>query len=466
MQRPYEYHLDYATLHKLRDIHFRSHWPALCRRTLLEYLKQEEPRFSMNGKEFSSSDINPLFRELVNKYYMSFLGDCVDEINVAGVVFFRFRRAPSGDSVPVVIRSEHFGDGYEILIKDVDGANRYRVLKRKNKAGMKVTAREMKQVMVMDHFGGAPTHRGVLRSRLVGLLEHEIYYQYMLRFSLQAEYILSNPPIVTETPPEAAGSLPVEERETDYYTPHEYELAKQQGLYRKDAETVTRVQKHQRTEAWSVPLRLGQVADPVNKNVHPIPMGLKVISQAMPVRNARFSEVERVYELKVCSTYGIPRSLLVQDVSMQTAGAYTLVKDNLKVTLGYWNHVGGQLLTAVYRCIYYPEDCNWIVNNFPGKEKMSEKELYKQASKIADVSVILPIGPHGSVEQNYELWNQGVITWNEYVKAARGINGFGHKEMPEPEKTPSKSKEQPGKDTEEKVEHRDQVDHLDEREEA
>ena len=159
----------------------------------------------------------------------------------------------------MVIRSEHFGDGYEILIKDVDGENRYRILKRKNKAGMRVTAREMKQVMVMDHFGGSPTHRGVLRSRLVGLLDHEIYYQHMLRFSLQAEYTLSNPPIVTETPPEAAGSLPVEERETDYYTPHEYELAKQQGLYKKDAETVTRVQKHQRTETWSVPLRLGQV---------------------------------------------------------------------------------------------------------------------------------------------------------------------------------------------------------------
>lgn len=448
MQRPYESHLDYATLHKLREIHFRSHWPALCRRTLSEYLKQEEPRFSMNGKEFTSSEVNPLFRELVNKFYMSFLGDCVDEINVAGVVFFTFKKAPSGDSVPVVIRSEHFGDGYEVLIKDADGANQYRVLKTKNKEGRKVTARQVKRLMVMDHFGGSPTSNGVLRSRLVGLLDHEVYYQYMLRFSLQAEYTLSNPPIVTETPPEAAGSLPVEERETDYYTPHEYELAKQQGLYKKDQANMDRVQKHQQAESWAVPLRLGQVANPVKKNVHPIPVGLKVVSQAMPVRNPRFSEFERVYELKVCSTYGIPRSLLVQDVSMQTAGAYALVKDNLKVTLGYWNYVGGQLLTAVYRCIYYPDDCNWIVNHFPGKEEMEEKELYRRASKIADVSVILPIGPHGSLEQNYELYMQGVITWDEYVKAARGINGFGYKEMPEPEQ-PRENKEQPGQLTEE-----------------
>lgn len=78
---------------------------------------------------------------------------------------------------------------------------------------------------------------------------------------------------------------------------------------------------------------------------------------------------------------------------------------------------------------------------------MEEKELYRRASKIADVSVILPIGPHGSIEQNYELYMQGVITWDEYVKAARGINGFGYKKMPEPEQ-PRENKEQNHANTE------------------
>lgn len=432
MQDPYELHLDYNTIHKIREMHFESHWPSLCRTTVLEYLRQEEPQFYMNGKKFENLDVNPLFNELVNRYYMSFCLDCYDEINIVGAVFFRFVRAPSGDNVPQVIRSEHFGTRYEIFVKDLEGENQYRVVKRKDKKGRYINPKTMKKVMVMDHFGVKPTSKGHIQSKLVGLLSHEIYYQYMIRFSLQAEYTLSNPPIVAETPPEAQGVLPLEERETDYYTPHEYELAKQQGLYKKDQENLKRVQKHQQTDSWQIPLRVGQVTNPVRENVHPIPTGLKIANAPMPQRNTNFVSWERVYELKVCSTYGIPRSLLVQDVSMQTAGAYQLVKDNLKVTLGYWNNICGQVLTAIYRCIYYPEDCNWIVNHFPQKEEMTEKELFKKASRIADVKIVLPIGTHGSLQENYELYMQGVITWEEYVSVARKHNGFGQRKMEEP----------------------------------
>jgi hypothetical protein len=416
---------------------------------VIDELMRQEPRFEINGRIFASEEVSPLFRELIGKYYMSFFMDAFDEIMTAGVVFVRIRRANSGDRVPEVVSSEHFGGRYDVLVRNEGGKNLYRMLKLQNAKGEPITPKTMRDIIPMDHFGGAPSATGQLNSRLVGLLDPEIYYQYAMRMSLQAEFTLSNPPVVTETRPEAPAALPTDERRIDYYLDDEFEDEHQRGIYRRDHATRKQVEDHfarsyANVATPQVSSVMGRFNSPLENNVRPLPFGHTVASQPMPSRNPEIAEMVRQYEIRVSSTYGVPRALVAQDVSVKTAGAVELVSRALRTSLQYWNNIGGQLLTAVYRCIYYPDDCNWIAGILPKKgDGMSEEELYQSASAIADVRVFIPLGPNGTLEENRALFDQGVITWDEYVSVARATNGFGAMQMPEqPRIDPAASEKQ------------------------
>jgi hypothetical protein len=319
----------------------------------------------------------------------------------------------------------------------------------------------MPDVIPMDHFGVAPSKDGSLNSRLASLVDQEIYYQYVMRMSLQAEFTLSNPPLVTQTRVDAA-ALPTDERQIDFYQDDEFEQEQQRGIYRRDRATVKHVQDHfQQSYASSntphVKEKLGEFNNPLENNVRPLPHGHTVATYTLPNRNPKLAEIVRDYQVSVSATYGIPRSLVAQDVSVRTAGAFELVETAMRSNLAYWNGIGGQLLTAIYRCIYYPEDCNWVANVLPQKkEEMTVEELFEEASKIADVRIIIPLGIRGDVKNHRELFDQGVITWQEYVQAARSIYGFGSAEMPEPkEPTEPEEPKEPTSSVEKKTKTKD-----------
>jgi hypothetical protein len=238
-----ESYLDTKALGILLDIHLRSHWPSLCRRMMIDELVQQEPHFQINGRDIEADEVSPLFRELIQQYYIKFFLDAYDEIMTAGVVFLKIIKAPSGDRVPSVISGEHLGRYYQIIIRDTGGENIYRVLKVRNTKGELITPRMMPDVIPMDHFGVAPSKDGSLNSRLASLVDQEIYYQYVMRMSLQAEFTLSNPPLVTQTRVDAA-ALPTDERQIDFYQDDEFEQEQQRGIYRRDRATVKHVQDH------------------------------------------------------------------------------------------------------------------------------------------------------------------------------------------------------------------------------
>jgi hypothetical protein len=442
-----ENRLDVATIHKLRDLHLHSHWPSLCRRMMIDELMQQDPRFEINGREFATHEVSPLYQELIRKYYMAFFLDAYDEIMLAGVVFLRIIKAPSGDRVPLVLSSAHFGTTYDVFVHHEGEKNLYRVVKLRNKNGETITPKTIRDVIPVDHFGVAPSADGRLNSRLLSLLDSEIFYQHLVRMTLQAEYTLSNPPLVTETRPDAPTSVPMDERRDSYYQDDEYNDELQRGIYSRDQSSWRQVRDHfemayQFMGKPVVNAELGRFTNPLENNVRPLPYGHSIASQALPSRNPNLPELLREYELKVSATYGIPRALVVQDVSLRTAGAFDLVQAALRSTLTYWNNIGGQLLTAVYRCIYYPEDCNWIAQVLPERGNgMTEAELYETASQIADVKILIPLGPHGTIESNRVLYEEGVITWDEYVMSARATNGFGALMMPEPPRDTGEEKE-------------------------
>lgn len=438
LPKTYEKRLDVKTIRILRDLHFRSHWPSLCRRMMADELMQQDPRFEINGREFATHEVSPLFQSLIRKYYMTFFMDCYDEIMIAGVVFLRIVKSPSGDRVPLVLSSAHFGTMYDVWIRNTGGKNTYRVVKLQNSKNELITPKTMRDVIPIDHFGTAPGHSGEINSRLVSIIDAEVYYQYMMRMSLQAEYTLSNPPVITETRPEAPGALPMGEREIDYFLDGEFEHEQQKGLYRRDQAALKHVKDHfdmsyKFVETPKIHSQMGVFNNPLENNVRPLPHGHTVTSQVLPSRNTLMEEVTRTYEVQISATYGVPRALVVQDTSIRTAGAFDLVETALRSTLTYWNNIGGQLMTAVYLCIYYPEDCNWVAGITPSNGKpMTKEELFESVSKIADVKIVIPLGPHGTIEENRLLYEQGVILWDEYVMSARARNGFGALQMPEP----------------------------------
>lgn len=447
-----EFLLDVNTIRMARDIHFRSHWPAMCRRMMVDELIKQNPRFVMNGREFSTHEVSPLFRELIRQYYMTFFLDAYDEIMLTGVVFMRIIKASTGDSVPTVLSSEHFGRMYNVWVRNTGGKNQYRVEKIMNSKGDPIRPKTMRDVIPVDHFGAAPSMDGKLNSVVASLIDTEIYFQNITRLSLQAEYTLSNPPVVTETTQDAPLSVPLDERSMDVYENNEAAQEQQRGIYDRNRLALKNTKDHfdmsfSLVKAPRVPAELGQFHDSMHNNVRVIPYGQKVAQHVLPVRNARLEDMTRNYEVKISAAYGIPRALVVQDNSVRTAGAFDLVETALRSTLTQWNNIGGQLLTSVYLCIYYPEDCNFIAKILPGTgEGMTEDQLYSAVSEIADVQVIIPLGPHGTVDENVNLFDHGIITWDELVMSARSRHGFGPLVMPEPAKeSPAPTKNAPVK---------------------
>ena len=429
-------------IRQLRAVHFSAEWPALSRRILLEMILKDEPRFRMGETTIYTYEVSPQFREHIQWYYMPFLEDCFDELMIMGIVVVKLVQAPNGDWYPRVIPSDSFGWSYDFRIyrDPVTGANEYKLFKLLRKNGDTLAQpKEDKKAWV---FSGmmptpGPSYRGEVFSVVNSLLPWQRYYDRMMIFSMQADYNLSDPTVLTETAPGA--SRPVTD-DGGFYVSDDA-TASLEGVYAADFANKKHVPSHvnsQFSNAWKPDGTMGLKKTYWN-NVVTLPEGHRVVTSAPRAeRRSDLMSMINEYQTIVSLAYGVPRSYMVQDTSFRTAGAADLVGAALRQTLGMWSSRFSHILTAVMRCIYFPDDCNYLFSNFFKKEKdadfQSEERLQMLLSKaetIANITVTLPVAPAVDLGELWFLYQVGAVEWHEFKSHARIMKGLGAAETPE-----------------------------------
>ena len=208
-----------------------------------------------------------------------------------------------------------------------------------------------------------------------------------------------------------------------------------QGVYAKDRLNKRHVRAHidsQLEKTWA-PDGTTRLHRQLKGNIVDLPEGHKVATSGpKPQIRNDLSEMIIKYQTIVSLAYGIPRPYMVQDYSMKTAGASELVSAALRQTLAMWSQRFSHILTAVMRCIYYPDDCNYLFSRFFKKEKKKDfvsearlLELLETAKEVANVAVSLPVTPAIDVEKLWFMFQTQAVEFHEYVSHSRAMMGLG-----------------------------------------
>jgi hypothetical protein len=421
---------------RLRNVYYNQQFPALCRRMLLEMILKEEPVFTMGGKSYMTSDTDPVFREVVRTNYMPFLQGCFDEIMLTGIAVVKIVRNQRGDRVPSVIPSDSFGRLYDLVVytDPQTGGPTYKLHKLRKRDGTPMGAhggKVDKNAFIFSTFSTGPSVRGEIRSVISTILPTQIYYDRMMNFSMQADYNLSDPSLITETGPEAAAGIPAHERDIPMYDPNDALETELDRLYAKDAENRRHVREHidlqlRNKPSWT-PDGSSRLKKTIEDNSYSLPQGHHYVQGPTAQRRTDLIDMIREYQTIVASSFGIPKSMIIQDVSMRTGSTVHLVETTIGHTIGRWSKIMSQILTDVTRCIYFPDECNivfGILAKDPKNKDVPLETLLRQASEIASVQVTLPIVPSKDPVQSLFLMLQGIITWEEYAAHQRALGGY------------------------------------------
>lgn len=437
--------------HMARWVHFKGFWPALCRRRLLGFL-DKDLEFVRGSTPVPSTNISETFRAILDKHWKRFGADFIDELLTVGVVAVRKVKIATGDDVPTVISSEGLGDTHQITVRfDVVKNQRvYRVYRaRSNKTGNDATWKLDRQAVVLSDFGHEPMLNGELRSIAWNAVVWETYWQSMLKFSYEAEYLLMRPTIVAQQPQQAA--MPNDtSRHARYGDARHLPIGDQRGQY----ETSGANGEQQRLEmqiqnpipGWAPPSGDLLAAQTQHfRNVLTLAPGQTVGRQQLPSRNTALPELARMYESGVSALYGIPRSQMVQDMSSATRTASSeMSNETLRHTIMQFSALLAKAYTWAYNDIYGEDELERSLQrvtrrlNAEGKppRALTQDEIFQKAIDGARVRVVLSMPPTVSQGDLFFLYTQGIITWEEYHASLRTLGGFTARQAPaEPPKT-------------------------------
>ena len=434
--------LDSATYKKLRDVHLKSTFPPVLRGILMNELFQSAPEFRWLGKVVQPSN---WFSDVVRRYWMPFLRDVLDEIFTLGIVAVRLQKLPGGSEhvVPVVI-SETLGDDYTIVVSKKHNMKKftYYRLKKPNSDGPSAIEEPKKdpKVYIFSGFGYDPDYTGHLNSILAGSLGQDSYVHSMYRFSIRAEFNLSNPTVMTETTPESEGIIKESDRYDSYVTGDRIVRDSQSRIFKDDKELV-QVLAHQknyfdmltetpgyRTENPLEPGTYDVFKKQHRDNMFPLPTNHKLVQQQLPspIRGSDWETVNRVYQDTMSGVYVVPRGKVFSDTATRSSAATTeSVEKSYMTNIKKWKAVLGEILTAVYRCVYAEDDCYRAMKFYTDREieDMSEDQFVETVTKPR-IEVSLPLVPRENMDDLLLQYVMKVIDWPTFKELSIRISGY------------------------------------------
>lgn len=428
--------LNTTMVHAARFAHFRGFWPALCRRRLMGLL--DKPlEFVRGSTPVPSTSVSEQFRSILDRHWTRFGADVIDEIMTVGVVATRRVRINTGDEIPTVISSEGLGVTHMITVRfdTTKNQNVYRVYRsRAQKSGDDNTFKLDRKAVVLADFGSEPMLNGEIRSTAWAAVFWETYFQSMLKFSYEAEFLLMRPAIVAQQP-ETGATGSTTEQYARYGEGVNMDPSDRRMMYARQGGSIDRALFERQVNApapgWTPPNQELLVAQTQHfRNVLTLPPGATVGKQHLPDRNTALPELARMYESAISALYGVPRAQLIQDTSGSSSAKANSEMSNtgLRHTVLMFSSLLAKAYTWAYNDIYGDDELEIslrrVARAAKGTRGMTEAEIFSKAIEGARVRVVLSLPPTVTEGNLFFLWQQKIITWEEYHDSLRTLGGF------------------------------------------
>jgi len=191
-----EYVVDYMTYAACLEIHQKHPIASACGSILTRAIQKIGPVFYKGEKPYTlSADMQ---KEL-DEHYVPCVSDIANYMLTLGLVPMK-NRVVNKRIVPMVYKGT-MGIDFNITVKSNGGVMEYRFYKRKKSMAW---SRSLK-VIVESGFGHDPTPTGRLTSVVSTLLPYAYWMERMRTYELRSGYIRSEPTLITEVTPTAAG---------------------------------------------------------------------------------------------------------------------------------------------------------------------------------------------------------------------------------------------------------------------
>ena len=395
----------------------------MCRQLIVNNLLQHPPTFLRNGKVF---DVGHEFRDTYETHWKSFIKDVIDQIIALGFATVEIAKDSAKRKYPKCVHPSLFSVRYDYDTREFTVLN--------------------KEATVYGGYGYNPTH-GQLTSLAQKVLpklrylralrescqmmerqkEDPCYYAetdlYKLDTTQVASYIDYDDPNDGYAPgPAAAGAAAAGAAPAaaagfpDGYT--EDYIAQQDKL--REIRTQRQVKLFQDQQelydqslSWSARKKRGL------KNVIPMPVGQKLVKVPLPTGRPDIVQLHKVIQEEVCSTLGVPRSLMIGDSMYRsdTAG----VEELFRHTLLWWKSTVEDICTDLYQRLYFDAT----------KVKIS-KNIYS-AKKRYRIEFNIQLSPFLDLEHLTFMYKSGIITWKHYSTAVLQNAHMPIDILPEPE---------------------------------
>lgn len=435
-----ERNLDAEAVRSISEIHKRSPWPRACRTMLHSMILQKELVFSKAGKTVTTPDLPIEFREIVRKHWIKFAALCVDEIFIAGFVVYTYVRLPSGDMVPVVLDSENMGTEYDVTIRRdrKKHQNVYRVYKKKGPKGEPLNPRtHFKSAHVLTGFGADPSLDGTINSKLVPMLKIESERSKYERALQAADDALARPPIFLETDQERASNIDTSAA-LDAFADADREVAHRTNtmLFARPKQGVEAYAAFSSSMARAAEKSQELLNEPFYlNNVFYIPPGHKPVQVQQPTRPPDFEAHYLQYQQDVCTTYGLPRSLFIQDTHDRGVGNTVLTNETKRQTITFVVESVSRILTGIYNDLYFETDFRTKANEMKSAlaGPISAGDFFNAVKSVTETTVKLPMPPTVDPDELIRLRILKLIDWESFSTNMLSVAGVpAQKLTPEP----------------------------------
>jgi hypothetical protein len=384
----------------------------MCRQLIVNTLLQHPPEFMRNGKSF---DVGHEFRDTYETYWKTFIKDVIDQIIALGFATVEIAKDSAKRKYPRCVHPSLFSVRYEYETREFTVLN--------------------KKAFVYGGYGYNPTN-GQLTSLAEKVLPKLRYLRALRESCMMMERQKENPAYYAETDlykPEttrvasyidydqpgpgalaAPGAAPA-------VGPHGLTAAQaQEQDDLREMRTQRQVRLFEDQQAlydesltWTARKKKGL------KNVIPMPIGQKLVKIPLPTGRPDIVQLHKVIQEEVCSTLGVPRSLMIGDSMYRsdTAG----VEELFRYTLLWWKSTVQDICTDLYQRLYFDA----------AKVKIS-KNIYS-AKKRYQIEFNLQLSPFLDLEHLTFMYKAGIITWKHYSTAVLQNAHMPIVILPEPE---------------------------------
>ena len=378
----------------------------MCSQLIVNHLLQHHPLFLRNDKQI---DVGHEFRDTYNTYWKTFIKDCIDQIFALGFVTVELVSDNANRTYPKCVHPSLFSIQYDYNTKE------YRVMN--------------KEAFVYGGYGYDPV-KGRIMSLAVKVLPKLRYLRSLRESSRMMELQKEQPCYYAETDlykPEQTGVASyIDYDDLDYnqYMP-DNENQEQDEQIRNAIDKEREVRSRRQVELFEEQQRIYDESREHSarkkrglKNVIPMPIGQKLVKVPLPTGRPDIVQLHKVIQEEVCSTLGVPRSLMIGDSMYRsdTAG----VEELFRHTLLWWKATIQDICTDIYQQLYFDASKVKVAKNIYSAKKRYRVELNIQLSPFIDL------------DQLTFMYRSGIITWEDYSRAVLQKTHMPVKILPEP----------------------------------